>query len=71
MCERERVFERGYRSPTTSQYVSGSGIGLEISRELMSRMGGSLDIMNVDEYTSTNGVETQNIGAIMRLRVYR
>jgi len=43
--EQERVFEKFYRlDPALTRGVGGSGLGLFISRELVSRMGGSLTI---------------------------
>lgn len=41
--EKEAIFERGFRSGVTSS-VKGTGIGLDISRSLLSRMGGILDV---------------------------
>ncbi|TML76653.1 MAG: response regulator, partial [Actinobacteria bacterium] len=43
--EQERIFEKFYRlDPALTRGVGGSGLGLFISRELISRMGGSLTV---------------------------
>jgi PAS domain S-box-containing protein len=43
--EQERIFEKFYRlDPALTRGVGGSGLGLFISRELVSRMGGSLTV---------------------------
>jgi PAS domain S-box-containing protein len=43
--EQERIFEKFYRlDPALTRGVGGSGLGLYISRELVSRMGGSLTV---------------------------
>ncbi len=43
--EQERIFEKFYRlDPSLTRGVGGSGLGLFISRELVSRMGGSLTV---------------------------
>ena len=43
--ERDRIFEKFYRlDPALTRGVGGSGLGLFISRELVSRMGGSLTV---------------------------
>jgi two-component system phosphate regulon sensor histidine kinase PhoR len=43
--EQERIFEKFYRlDPALTRGVGGSGLGLFISRELVSRMGGSLKV---------------------------
>ncbi|MFL5960331.1 MAG: ATP-binding protein [Gaiellaceae bacterium] len=43
--EQERIFEKFYRlDPSLTRGVGGTGLGLFISRELVSRMGGSLTV---------------------------
>jgi signal transduction histidine kinase len=43
--EQERIFEKFYRlDPGQTRGVGGSGLGLFISRELVSRMGGTLTV---------------------------
>jgi two-component system phosphate regulon sensor histidine kinase PhoR len=45
LAEQERIFEKFYRlDPSLTRGVGGSGLGLYISRELVSRMGGSLAV---------------------------
>jgi signal transduction histidine kinase len=41
---RIRVFQRGYRSPEARAIAPGLGSGLNISREIVTRHGGSLDL---------------------------
>ena len=41
--ERERLWERFYRSPRHRDQIAGSGIGLWIARSLMAACGGSID----------------------------
>ncbi|HLX32959.1 MAG TPA: ATP-binding protein [Gaiellaceae bacterium] len=44
-AEQERIFEKFYRlDPALTRGVGGSGLGLYISRELVSRMGGRLSV---------------------------
>lgn len=44
--ERDRVFQRGFRGKTTKDLTKGSGIGLAISKSLISQMGGILEIVD-------------------------
>lgn len=46
LSERERtlVFERFYRSPSTSDKVPGTGIGLSIAQDIVKAHGGYLDV---------------------------
>ena len=54
--------------------MKGSGIGLDISRSLMIRMGGSLDIVDSDG-SSDDGIEEEQHGqrsrTVMRFRLFR
>jgi PAS domain S-box-containing protein len=44
-ADQERIFEKFYRAdPTHARAPSGTGLGLYISRELVRRMGGRLDV---------------------------
>jgi signal transduction histidine kinase len=54
--ELDEIFTRGFRSESTSS-VEGSGIGLDISRSLISRMGGLIQVCdsNDDENKSLDG----------------
>eukprot|EP00977_Amphora_coffeiformis_P005383 scaffold1147_cov172-Amphora_coffeaeformis.AAC.12 len=56
----ESIFLRGYRDPSTQQ-LDGSGIGLHIARELIRKMGGTLQIVKPDENTTDalNGARFQ------------
>jgi len=44
--EQDKVFERGYRSEEVEDAVGGSGLGLAIAREMISRMGGMIDVLD-------------------------
>jgi two-component system sensor histidine kinase KdpD len=50
--ERERIFERFYRSPATKHYASGSGIGLAVAKKTAEGHRGSVWV-NSDETTGT------------------
>ena len=62
--EREAIFERGFRSPTTMA-VEGSGIGLDICRTLMKRMGGILNVAKPNEFGDSLD------GAVLELVLFR
>jgi two-component system, OmpR family, sensor histidine kinase KdpD len=50
--ERERIFERFYRSPATQHYASGSGIGLAVAKKTAEAHQGSVWV-DSDETTGT------------------
>ena len=70
--DRHLIFERGFRSEKTASKVDGRGIGLDISRALMARMGGSLGLASEEDY-SQNSLEYSDRlnGAAMKLDVTR
>ena len=52
--EQERIFEKFYRlDAAMSRGVGGSGLGLFISREIVTQMGGSLSVRSVEGVGST------------------
>jgi signal transduction histidine kinase len=53
-----RIFQRGYRSPEARAIAPGLGMGLNISREIVIRHGGSLDL-----------IPGQSTGAMFTLRL--
>ncbi len=56
--DRESVFEKFSRGPNESSLYRGSGLGLSISRQLMHKMRGSLEL-----------VDDSNCGACFRLKM--
>jgi two-component system, OmpR family, sensor histidine kinase KdpD len=44
--EKARIFEKFYRSPHTRQHVTGSGMGLAISKEILEAHGGEISVEN-------------------------
>jgi signal transduction histidine kinase len=44
--ERDKVFLRGYRGQSCQDVVDGSGLGLAIAKEMITRMGGELEILD-------------------------
>jgi signal transduction histidine kinase len=56
--ERERVFERFQRGSSSSGH-SGFGLGLAIGRELASRMGGTLELLNTTPRDDHTGARFQ------------
>jgi len=61
--EKDLVFQRGYRGELTNQLSHGSGIGLNISRAMIERMGGSLELF---------GSKSEDLGgAAMRFVLFR
>jgi signal transduction histidine kinase len=65
--DQERVFQRGYRGPMTASLVEGRGIGLDISRALIHRMGGKLEIVAVGDQFGDSRLD----GAVMKFSLYR
>lgn len=61
--ERDSVFQRGYRSEDVRDAVEGTGLGLNLSMNIIQRMGGMLDIL--DDGPSHLG------GATIRLILFR
>ncbi len=58
LAEQERIFEKFYRAdPQLTRAPSGTGLGLYISRELIQRMGGRLDVRSRPGAGSTFVVE--------------
>jgi len=70
--DRHLIFERGFRSDKTASEVDGRGIGLDISKALMARMGGYLGLASEEDY-SQNFLEYSDSlgGAAMKLEVTR
>lgn len=60
--ERDACFERGFRGDAT-KCIPGSGIGLDISRAMVSRMGGILEVAENED--------GQLDGTVMRLVLFR
>jgi len=62
------IFKRGYRSEHTKAITKGSGIGLDISRDLVAAMGGSLDLL----VPTDNKQHPKHLGgAVMQFVLYR
>ena len=45
--EDERIFEKYYRSPTPGEAKPGRGLGLSVSRGLLTAMGGSIRVRSM------------------------
>jgi signal transduction histidine kinase len=43
--ERESIFERGYRSKEWKDEVDGTGLGLAVARQMITQMGGKIDLV--------------------------
>jgi PAS domain S-box-containing protein len=57
-AEQERIFEKFYRlDPEQTRGVGGSGLGLYISRELVTRMGGRIGVESMPGRGSTFSIE--------------
>ena len=61
----EAIFERGFRSMATKHKVDGSGIGLDIARNLVEHMGGTLRVATGSRRQNELG------GAVFELILYR
>ena len=64
--EKEAVFMRGFRGDAT-RLVPGSGIGLDISKSMITQMGGILDIVEEDDSAGRSLMD----GTVMRIIVFR
>ena len=51
----DAVFSRGYRGPDTARRVPGSGIGLDIVRTLVQKMGGTVTVLAGDGESAFDG----------------
>jgi signal transduction histidine kinase len=75
--ERTLIFQRGFRGQQTSFAVpDGRGIGLDISRALMIRMGGSLDVVCDEGINHNNTVPCSDSlpllnGTVMKFVLFR
>jgi signal transduction histidine kinase len=65
--ERDAIFQRGYRSPTTNNAVEGSGLGLSICQTLMSRMGGNLEVVSQPSRDYPDALD----GAVLKFVLFR
>jgi PAS domain S-box-containing protein len=64
LAEQERIFEKFYRAdPQLTRAPSGTGLGLYISRELIQRMGGHLEVRSRPGAGSTFVVELPSAGS--------
>jgi len=61
--ERKQIFQRGFRGKATKHHSKGSGIGLSISKSLISNMGGILEIVDNDPRHLK--------GAVLRIVLFR
>ena len=59
-----RIFDRGYRGKELKELVPGSGIGLHVSKVIIQKMGGSLDVLR-------EGPSHFVGGATMRIILFR
>ena len=67
--ERDSVFERGFRGEYAKKFSHGSGIGLEYGRQMMSKMGGELAIIDTTSYHTP--VNAYLKGTVMKFVLYR
>lgn len=69
--DRDQIFRRGFRSDRTASEVEGTGIGLDISKALLARMGGCLDLVCEEHYKSWGLADNGLGGAAMKIEVTR
>jgi K+-sensing histidine kinase KdpD len=69
--DRDQIFRRGFRSDRTASEVEGRGIGLDISRALLARMGGCLGLVCEEHYKAWGLVDYGLGGAAMKIEVTR
>jgi len=70
--EREKIFQRGYRSPRTSSSVDGSGIGLDIAKSLVDRMGGRLRVVGENGFVAvSSGENDDGFTTVLELKLFR
>ena len=64
-AERERVFERGFRSREVRDEVKGSGLGLSVAKYWLNKMGGRIDVLE------EGGPSKKLQGTTMRVILFR
>lgn len=62
-----KVFERGYRGEDVQDDIEGSGLGLAIAREMITRMGGRIDLLEGDKNGGLNKLD----GTAVRVILFR
>jgi two-component system sensor histidine kinase KdpD len=53
MADRERIFDRYFRSSSASRHISGTGIGLSIAKRAAQAHGGSVWVSSGEEEGTT------------------
>ena len=62
--DKDKIFQRGFRG-TATDFVEGTGLGLDISQALLRRMGGSIEVADPREIP--NSLD----GTIMKITLFR